>query len=90
MKKSRTEGTARTTVSLPRRMAARLSYEADLTGRAVSAVVRDALERYFAGQEEPPLPSFVGVGESGHGDTAERAEEIIGEIIEERFPPRRS
>lgn len=87
------EGPAeRTSVTLPRSLARRLETEAEVTGRSASAVVRDALQEYFARhEEEESLPPFVGIGDSGHTDTSERAEELIAEIIEERHPrhPRR-
>ncbi|MHB2021526.1 MAG: ribbon-helix-helix domain-containing protein, partial [Candidatus Xenobia bacterium] len=67
----------RTTVTLDRALARRLTVAARTSGRSVSAVVREALEKYFASQDEPDLPSFTGIGDSGHTDTSERAEEIL-------------
>ena len=67
----------RTTITLPAPLARRLTVEAQTTGSSVSAVVRDALEAFFAKEKAPPLPSFVGVGASGRRDVSERAEELI-------------
>ncbi|MFA5786211.1 MAG: hypothetical protein WDA71_04365 [Actinomycetota bacterium] len=65
-------------MTLPRPLARRLSVEARTSGRAASAIVRDALQEYFAKQKAPPLPSFAGIGASGRADVSERAEELIG------------
>lgn len=72
-------------MTLPRSLARRLSLEADVTGSSASAIVREALQGYFARQAPEPLPSFVGMGDSGRNDVAERADELLDEIMEERF-----
>jgi metal-responsive CopG/Arc/MetJ family transcriptional regulator len=80
------EVSERTSVTLPASLAHRLTYEARRTRRSVSAVVRDALTEYLSKGGPVELPAFVGIGRSGHADTAERAEEILAEIVDERFP----
>jgi metal-responsive CopG/Arc/MetJ family transcriptional regulator len=45
---------------------------------SLSATIRRALEEYVARQQDKrPLPSFVGIGESGRRDVAARAEELL-------------
>lgn len=85
MSERRAEYTVRTTVTLSPELAQRLSFEAETTKRSTSAVVRDALMGYFEQKKPPKLPSFTGIARSGHTDTSERVEDVIGEIIEERF-----
>jgi len=75
----------RTTVSLPRALARKVDYEARRTGVSRSAIVRDALERYWADEPERPLPDWVGSGDSGRHDVAKRAEQELAEIVDERF-----
>lgn len=82
----RDEVSERTSITLPASLANRLTYEARRTGRSASAVVRDALTSYFTDATPASLPSFVAIARSGRTDTAEQAEEIIGEIVDERFP----
>ena len=55
--------------------------------RSVSAIVREALEAYLAGQPAPELPSFAGVGESGIEDLSERVEELLAEAARRRSQP---
>ena len=50
-------------------------------GRSVAAVVRDAIAREVAAEERPSL-SFVGVGDSGRRDVAERHEEFLWRALE--------
>ena len=76
------EPSERTSVTLPSSLAHRLSYEARRTARSASAVVRDALTHYFADAQEPQLPSFVGIGRSGHADTSVRVDEVVDEVME--------
>jgi plasmid stability protein len=74
------EGPAeRTTVTLPGELARRVRFRARIERRSVSSILREALEAYLEGAEPPPMPSFVGIGESGRSDTSERAEEILRE-----------
>jgi metal-responsive CopG/Arc/MetJ family transcriptional regulator len=79
----------RTSVTLYRSLVRLLDVEAEVTGRSASAIVRDALQEYFARQEPEPLPSFVGIGASGFTDTSARAEELVAEVVEERHPRKR-
>ena len=45
---------------------------------SLSAAIRRALEEYVARRQgKSPLPSFVGIGESGRRDVADRAEELL-------------
>jgi plasmid stability protein len=67
----------RATITLPGSLARRLRIEAQVTGRSLSAVARDALEAYLGSDESPPLPSFAAAGASGRHDVSERAEELI-------------
>jgi plasmid stability protein len=77
----RDTGSERTTVTLPTELARRLRTQARAHDRPVSAIVREALEAYLAGQPPPKLPSFMGVGRSGRTDLSERVEELLPEII---------
>ena len=67
----------RTTVTLPARVAAELRRRARTTQRPVSALVREAVERFLEDDQPSGLPSFAGVGASGQRDGSERAEEIL-------------
>jgi hypothetical protein len=49
--------------------------------------MREALDAHLEAQPPPTLPSFVGIMNSGRGDLSERAEEIIGEMIDSREIP---
>jgi metal-responsive CopG/Arc/MetJ family transcriptional regulator len=81
----REEPAERTSVTLPAALAARLTYEARRSRRSASAVVRDALTRYFADDTPAELPPFVGIGASGHSDTSARVDETVGEVLDEEF-----
>jgi hypothetical protein len=52
----------------------------------VSHLVREAIARYVASELEtlPRLPSFVGIGDSGRKDIAERHEELLFADLEEQ------
>jgi len=77
------EGPAeRTTVSLPTSITRLLKAEAQMSRRSVSSIVREALEAYLSGREQPGLPSFVGIADSGKGDLSERVEDLLAEAIE--------
>jgi predicted transcriptional regulator len=80
----REAGSERTTVTLPTELARRLRTEARAHDRSVSAIVREALEAYLAGQPAPELPSFAGVGESGVGNLSERVEELLARAARRR------
>jgi plasmid stability protein len=77
-------GSERTTVTLPTELARRLRTQARAHDRPVSAIVREALEAYLAGQPAPDLPSFAGVGDSGISDLSERVEELLADVIQRR------
>ena len=79
--RERVQRSERTTVTLPTELARRLRTQAHAHDRSVSAIVREALEAYLAGQPPPQLPSFMGVGRSGKTDLSERVEEILAEAF---------
>ena len=79
--RERETGSERTTVTLPTELARRLRTQARAHDRPVSAIVREALEAYLAGQPPPKLPSFTGVGRSRTPNLAARAEELLPEAI---------
>jgi hypothetical protein len=80
-------GSERTTVTLPVELARRVRTKARSQGRSVSAIVREALDAYLAGQPPPELPSFAGVGESGIPDLSERVEELLAKAARRRSRP---
>jgi predicted transcriptional regulator len=80
----REAGSERTTVTLPTELARRLRNQARAHDRPVSAIVREALEAYLAGQPAPELPSFAAVAESGIDDLSERVEELLAESARRR------
>jgi len=78
----------RTTVKIPDEVDARLRKEAELRGTTVSALVREAIERFLplgsSGDGRRRLSTtamFEGTGES----VAARAEEILASIYEKKF-----
>jgi predicted DNA-binding protein len=64
----------RTTVKISDELDARLRHEAVRSGRTISEVTRDALERYLG---QNGRLSFTGAGRSGRVDVSERIEEIL-------------
>lgn len=74
-------GSERITISLPTDLGGRLRAQSRASGKAVSSIVKDAVERYYAEQAAPTLPSFTGIGDSGTTDTSARAEELVGQAI---------
>lgn len=45
---------------------------------SLSSTIRQALEEFVSRHHgEKPLPSFVGIGQSGRNDVAEHAEELL-------------
>lgn len=51
---------------------------AKLEKRSVADVVREAMELYVAGKQQPPSKlSFIGVGKSAKRDVAEKNEELL-------------
>lgn len=63
----------RTTVSIPDDLTRKLRVMASETGRSMAAVVREALEE--KARRYRPRPRSLGIGASGHSDTARRAGE---------------
>lgn len=76
----------RTTVYLEERTDLSLLQLARQQGRAKAELIREALEIYTQQQKhgQEPVPSWVGMGRSGVPDSAERDEELLGELYEER------
>jgi hypothetical protein len=73
----------RTTIFIPETLERDLQLYARRQGRAVAAVVREAVERYLVNaQTAAALPSFAGVGASGRSDIAGRHEEILFRELE--------
>ena len=80
----------RTTIFIDESVERELRLVARRRGRSVAAVVRDAIAREVAAEVRPPL-SFVGVGDSGRSDIAERHEELLWKGFEPPpLQPRRS
>lgn len=76
----------RTTVKIPDELDARLRKEAELRGTTVSALVREAIERYLPlGDGERRNLSFIGMFEGPGDNAAERAEEILRSIYAEKL-----
>jgi hypothetical protein len=68
----------RTTIFVPEPLERDLQLYARLQGKPVAFVVREALAEYLAARRPAaPLPSFVGVGDSGRTDIAEHHEELL-------------
>lgn len=77
----------RTTVYLDETTDLELSQLARQQGRAKAELVREALQTYLkdVAGADAPVPAWVGMGHSGVRDLAERDEELLGEIYEERY-----
>jgi Arc/MetJ-type ribon-helix-helix transcriptional regulator len=76
----------RITISLPDEMADILVDEARRCRRSVSEVAREALiERLGLDESKPREIPFAGVGASKEGDLSERVDEILGEILDEKY-----
>lgn len=60
----------RTTISLPDEVLQRLRLYAAERGTSMAAIIREALEEKI--QSYRPRPRSLGIGESGHTDTARR------------------
>lgn len=78
----------KTTLYLPPRIQAELRALARRTGRSQAALIRDALEAYVAGQDQP-WPSSIGIGADGSLD-AENVEPWLAEHWEADLLPRES
>jgi hypothetical protein len=68
----------RTTIFVPEPLERDLQLYARSERKPVASVVREALVEYLAARRPASaLPSFVGVGQSGRSDIAERHEELL-------------
>jgi predicted transcriptional regulator len=76
----------RTTVYLDESTDLGLARLAKQRGRAKAELVREALQTYLRDAEKAvdTVPAWVGMGRSGMPDLAERTDELLGEIYEER------
>ncbi|HUF24254.1 MAG TPA: CopG family transcriptional regulator [Vicinamibacterales bacterium] len=75
----------RTTIFLDESLERSLGELARRRARPVASLVREALTEYVAkASNTPPRPGFIGAGESGHTDTAERHEELLWQDGDER------
>ena len=76
----------RTTVYLDELTDLELAHLAKQQGRSKAELIREALAAYTQQQKraQEPVPSWVGMGRSGVPNLAERDEELLGEIYEER------
>ncbi len=61
----------RTTIVAPQNVLNRLRRQADDRGISLAAVIREAMEEKAAAT--PPKPKSLGIGASGHTDTARRS-----------------
>ena len=68
----------RTTIFVPEPLERDLQLCAQRKKKPVAWVVREALAAYLATERSTDrMPSFVGIGDSGRPDTAERHEEVL-------------
>jgi hypothetical protein len=73
----------RTTIFVPESLERDLQLYAKREGKAVAAVVREAVAEYIAGERSrAKLPSFTGAYTGPHTDTAERHEELLFKSLE--------
>jgi metal-responsive CopG/Arc/MetJ family transcriptional regulator len=68
----------RTTISLPDDLAARIEREAARRQTSVSEVFRTAVVEHL-GLNRPRVLPFIGLGHSGHSNTASQMEELLAE-----------
>jgi len=66
----------RTTITLPDDLARDIKREAQRRRVSISKVTREALREHIDGAAAT-RPAFIGIGSSGHHDTARRVEEIL-------------
>jgi hypothetical protein len=69
----------RTTIYLPAEIEVRLKRETVRRGQPMAELVREAIEAYLADGADNGPPG-AGAFSSGHADTAERAEDVLGEL----------
>ncbi len=77
----------RTTVYLSETTDLELTRLAHHDGRSKAELIRDALESYVEKKQEKKrtLPKWVGAGRSGIPDLAQRDEELLGQIYDEKY-----
>lgn len=76
----------RTTVYLDELIDLELARLARQQERSKAELIREALTSYMERQGTPrPLPRSVGMGRSGVPDLAERDEELLAELYEEKY-----
>jgi len=71
----------RTTIFIDEGIERELRLVARRRGRSVAAVVRDAIAREVAA-DTPPSLRFIGIGDSGRSDVAERHEDLLWKALE--------
>lgn len=69
----------RTTIYLDPELEVLLKLEATRRNQSMADLIRDALRAHLSGQQPGPPPG-AGAFDSGHTDTAERHEELLGEL----------
>jgi hypothetical protein len=67
----------KTTVYLDAADYRRLKALARSQGRSAAELIREAVAEYVRARPDGPLPRSLGMGRSGRGDLAERAEELL-------------
>ena len=79
----------RTTLYLPPDIEVRLKLEGQRRGQPMAELVREAVVAYLSA-DAPDGPPGAGAFASGHKDTADRAEALLGELAfgEDQPPPR--
>ncbi len=70
----------RTTIYLEPELEIRLKLEALRHSKPMSEVIREALRAHLDRQPKKELPPGMGAFDSGHRDTASRAEELLNEL----------
>ena len=69
----------RTTIYLDPELEVLLKLEATRRNQPMADLIREALRAHLTGQQAGPPPG-AGAFDSGHTDTAERHEELLGEL----------
>jgi hypothetical protein len=83
----------RTTILADESLLLEAKYQADREGKTFTRLIHEALAEYITAHRPPrQLPDFVGMGHSGDGTIAARAEEILAAEIDpiEGWSPRRN
>jgi hypothetical protein len=77
----------RTTIFIDESLERRLKQYARRQGKSVAQCVREAVAAYVAAPAgKRPLPSWVGMWDSGYTDTSERVDEILRETLGKKDP----